>query len=171
MSRESNYFRSMNSMSTDRKDISTTSIFGTISSILTGGKKANIKSTSKSESRETDIAMPYGFASFGFNGMKAHILKTGAHKSVVGIIDSKRPKTKNGEVIIYTRDGTQIKLDNNGNIDIKCDKKISVECGDNYDVTCSKFIVNGEDVMDKIKTLEDRVDSLEGRVSSLESRL
>lgn len=156
MSRESNYFRGVNTMATDRKEISTSSIFGTISSILTGGKKANIKSTSQSESREVDIAMPYGFASFGFNGMKAHMLITGKQKSIVGIIDSKRPKTKDGEVIIYTRDGTQIRLCNNGNISIECDKSVTI---------------NGEDPMKKIESLENQIEQMDDRIRLLESRL
>lgn len=142
MSRESNYFRSMNDMTSDRKNITTSSIFGTISSILTGGNKANIKSTSKSESRDVDVALPYGFASFGFKGMKAHLLQTGKQKSIVGIIDTKRPKTKNGEVVIYTRDGTQIKLDNKGNVNIKCDGRLKV---------------NGIDILDEISKLKGKI--------------
>lgn len=130
-SRVNNYYRGMNKTSSNNKSPKTVSVFGTISSMLTGGKKANVKTTSQSEDREVNIMMPYGIASFGFNGMKAHILKTGKHSSIVGLFDSKRPKTKKGEVIIYTRDGTHIKLDNNGNIDIKCDGKVNIT-GDVY---------------------------------------
>lgn len=124
--RVNNYYRGMNKISTGSKSQNTRSVFGTISSILTGGKQANIKTTSQSEDRDVNIMMPYGIASFGFKGMKAHILKTGKHSSVIGLFDNKRPKTKHGEVIIYTRDGTQIKLDNKGNIDIKCDGKFKI---------------------------------------------
>lgn len=123
--RVGNYFRQINKSTASAKKQKTVSLFGTISSILTGGKQANVKTTSQSENRDVDIMLPYGFASFGFKGMKAHILGTGKHKSIVGIFDIKRPKTKHGEVIIYTRDGTQIKLDNKGHVLIKGDVSIN----------------------------------------------
>lgn len=126
--RKVEYFRSMNNMGSEPKKIKTGSIFGTISSVITGGEKANIKATSESENRDINIALPYGFACFPFKNMKAHILSTGKHRDIVGMIDSKRPKTKQGEVIIYTRDGgSKIKLDNKGNIVIETDTKVTVK--------------------------------------------
>lgn len=126
INRTNSYRRSMNKMSTPNKGTSTSSIFGTISSILTKGKKANIKTTSNSEERDVEIMLPYGIASFGFVGMKAHILKTGNKSSIVGIFDNKRPSTKKGEVVIYTRDGTSIKLDNDGNIEIRAENCVKI---------------------------------------------
>lgn len=137
-SRNNNYFRGMNRMSSGRKNIQTSSVFGTISSILTGGNKANIQSTADTECRETMIMMPYGLASFGFKGMKAHILKTGKHESIVGVYDSKRPKVEKGEVALYTRDGTQIKLDKDGNISIVCKKDVNIECSD-INIQCNNI--------------------------------
>lgn len=141
ISRKNAYNRSMNKISTPDKGVSTSSVFGTISSILTNGKKANIKTSSNSEERDIEIMLPYGIASFGFVGMKAHILKTGNKSSIVATYDNKRPSTKKGEVVIYTRDGTRIKLDNNGNIKIKCDK--TVEIDGNLKVTGK---INGKEI-------------------------
>lgn len=141
MSRTSNYFSSMNKMSTGNKGISTSSLFGTISSILTGGKLANIKSTSESEVRDVSVMLPYGIASFGFKGMKAHALQTGKHISIIGLYDNKRPKTKKGELILYTRDGTQIKFDNEGNIIIKCDNEVKIDGDINIE---GNIITNGD---------------------------
>lgn len=153
--RKTEYFRGMNNMSSTNKTVKTGSIFGTISSVLTGGLKANIKATSESENREIDIALPYGFACFPFKNMKAHILMTGKHRDIIGMTDPKRPKTKQGEVIIYTRNGgSKIKLDNNGNIEISTDTKVTIKN------SSAQVIVEGKTV----KVVGDLV--VQGKISA-----
>lgn len=135
MRRINKYNRGIGRIASPDKGITTSSVFGTISSILTKGRKANIKITSDSEERDVDVMSPYGFVSFGFVGMKAHILKTGKRSSIVALFDDKRPSVKKGEVAIYTRDGTIIKLDNKGNVNIKCDGNVTID---------SDLVVNGK---------------------------
>lgn len=124
---KANYYGGLKEASKSNKTLGTSSIFGVISSILTGGKSANITATADTEYREVDVSMPYGFASFGGKGMKAHVLTTGKKSTVVGIVDPKRPSTKRGEVIIYTEDGTMVKFDNDGNINIRSDKNVTID--------------------------------------------
>lgn len=164
---KADYFGGMNDATKNRKTLTTSSVFGVISSILTGGKQANITATADTEYREVDVAMPYGFASFGFKGMKAHILSTGRKNTVVGCIDPKRPKTKKGEVIIYTEDGTQVKLDNKGGIIIKTEKKITVDvkdieikAGDNITVDAKNMTINADSATISAKSI-----TLDGDVS------
>ena len=57
--RVGNYFRQINKSTSSTKKQKTVSLFGTISSILTGGKQANVKTTSQSENRDVDIMLPY----------------------------------------------------------------------------------------------------------------
>ena len=110
-------------------------IISNITSIISGGKSANVQMTNDSEMRSTKIALPYGIASSGFKGMSAQVIRNsdGGGNTITGMMDSKRPDVKPGELILYTRDGTKIKLDNDGNIEIQCNGTVKI----NGEVTVS----------------------------------
>lgn len=98
---------------------------GTISSVLKNSKY-NVKFSSSSEYKDLDMMLPYGFASIGLKGMRCQVIKNSDVCVIVGMYDKRKPDLERGQVEIYTRDGTSIKLDNDGGIIIKADKKVKI---------------------------------------------
>lgn len=113
-----------------------------ISSVFTGGHNANIMSTNNSEDKNMKIMMPYGIASFPYKGMQAQVIYNDGNNTIVGVFDENRPPTELGDVIIYNKSGSYIKLDADGNISINGPVEVT-----------GTFKINGQTVEDIVSSM------------------
>jgi len=105
------------------------SILGTISSVSSGGKSANIESFKDSELRELRIMLPYGISSSALDGMTAQVMINDGHGTISGIYDTSRPNVKPGEIVIYSKYGAKITLSDDGKISIVSGTDINITSG------------------------------------------
>lgn len=109
-----------------------------ISSVIKGGKKLNAQLTYENEAVECEILTPYGIASCGSKGMRTQVfINNDNYNTIIGVLDDDKPEVKPGEIIIYGKGGTKIKLDNTGVITITGDVKIN----GNVDITGNLHMV------------------------------
>lgn len=123
-----------------------------ISSVLSGGHKANMKATVDSELTKVKVMTPYGLASFPFKGMQAQVIYNENGNTIVGVYDDDRPTTKLGEVMLYNNKGSYVKIDKDDNIIVSSktgkikllsgDQKHSVEMDSNGNITTALDTVN-----------------------------
>lgn len=93
-------------------------MIGTISSVLTGGRKVNIKSTTESEVKDVRMMAPYGIASAPYKGMQVQVIYNDGATTVVGIFDKNKPKINPGDIVIYNKSGSTISLLADGTIEL-----------------------------------------------------
>lgn len=120
-----------------------------ITSIASNGRSANTETYNNSELRELRIVLPYGISSSALDGMVVQVIvnEENENDTIVGVIDGNRPSVKSGEVIIYSRFGSQIELLQDGNINIISDKHVSVISDKHVSVNCKTASISAPDGM------------------------
>lgn len=87
-----------------------------ISLIGKGGKRTNVKSYGNNEYRDIISFLPYGISSSGEVGMRVGIIMDDNLPYSIGVNDDTRPDINPGEIIVYSKFGQKIILDNKGDI-------------------------------------------------------
>ncbi len=133
----------------DKFDHMRKSAIDIISSIGKGGRTANVQTYNVSELRDIRIMLPYGISSSGLDDMMVQVIIEEKNISIVGTYDTDRPDVNPGEIIIYSKFGSSIKLDKNGDIIINNGGKAIARVDDTVEVnvpgigTCTGKITSG----------------------------
>lgn len=122
---------------------------GIASSIGKDGKVVNGQNISDGEVRDLLFALPYGISSSGLDGIRVQIITNDNQNNVaVGVIDSNKPQVKSGCLILYDKSGSQIRLNGDGTVGIRCgnitiNDAITIDKDGNVTIDANNITLNG----------------------------